>query len=57
MPYLVRSADVSAVRTVILAASAGAVAAAYLVAVDYRDGPHHFPRTTFFLAAGGHGSE
>ncbi len=47
MPYLVRSADVSAVRTVILAASAGAVAAAYLVAVHYRDGPHHFPSRPF----------
>jgi MFS family permease len=42
IPYLVRSADVSGVRTVLLAASAGAMAAAVLVAAGYRDGPYHF---------------
>jgi MFS family permease len=47
MPYLVRSADVTAVRTVILVASAAAVASAVLVAAGYRDGPHEFPRRPF----------
>ncbi|HEX6104152.1 MAG TPA: MFS transporter [Gemmatimonadales bacterium] len=47
IPYLVRSADVSAARTVVLAGSAGAVLAALLVAVGYRDGPHEFPRRPF----------
>ena len=46
-PYLVRSADVAAVTPVILLASAGAVVAALLVAVGYRDGPHEFPRRPF----------
>jgi MFS family permease len=46
-PYLVRSADVSGTRTVILAASAGAVFSAILVAVGYRDGPFEFPRRPF----------
>ena len=47
IPYLVRSADVSGVRTVLLAASAGAVLSAALVAAGYRDGPHEFPRRPF----------
>ena len=47
MPYLVRSADVSGVRTVLLAASAGAVLAGILVGVGYRDGPDGFPRRPF----------
>nr|MBA3260427.1 MFS transporter [Gemmatimonadales bacterium] len=47
IPYLVRSADVSGLRTVILTASAGAVLAGLLVAVAYRDGPHEFPRRPF----------
>jgi MFS family permease len=46
-PYLVRSADVSGTRTVILAASLGAVLSAVLVAVGYRDGPFEFPRRPF----------
>lgn len=47
MPYLVRSAEPSGVRGVILAASAGAVLAAALVALGYRDGPFEFPRRPF----------
>jgi MFS family permease len=47
IPYLVRSVDVSGVRTVILAASAGALLSASLVAAAYRDGPHEFPRRPF----------
>ena len=47
MPYLVRSTDVSGVGTVLLAASGGAVLAAALVLLGYRDGPHEFPRRPF----------
>jgi MFS family permease len=46
-PYLVRSVDVSGTQTVVLAASAGAVLSAVLVAVGYRDGPFEFPRRPF----------
>ncbi|MBA3555627.1 MAG: MFS transporter [Gemmatimonadales bacterium] len=46
-PYLVRSADVSGLRTVILTASASAVLSAALVAAGYRDGPHKFSRRPF----------
>jgi MFS family permease len=46
-PYLVRSVDVSGTQTVILAASAGAVLSAMLVAAGYRDGPFEFPRRPF----------
>jgi MFS family permease len=46
-PYLVRSVDPSGVRTVVLAASVGAVISAILVAVGYRDGPHAFPSRPF----------
>jgi MFS family permease len=41
-PYLVRSVDVRGIRTVVLAASVGAVISAILVAVGYRDGPFEF---------------
>jgi MFS family permease len=47
IPYLIRSADVSGVRTVLLTASAGAVLAALVVGAGYRDGPHEFPRRPF----------
>lgn len=47
VPYLVRSAEVSAVTPVLLLSSAGAAVAALLVAVGYRDGPHEFPRRPF----------
>jgi MFS family permease len=47
IPYLVRSADVNAVRAVVLAASAGAVLSAALVGFGYRDGPYEFPRRPF----------
>jgi MFS family permease len=47
IPYLVRSAEVSGTRPVLLAASAGAVLAAVLVAGSYRDGPYEFPRRAF----------
>jgi MFS family permease len=46
-PYLVRSVDVSGTETVLLAASAGAVLSAILVAVGYHDGPFEFPRRPF----------
>jgi hypothetical protein len=46
-PYLVRSMDASGTRTVVLAASVGAVLSAILVAVGYRDGPFEFPRRPF----------
>ncbi len=49
VPYLVRSAEVSAVTPVLLLSSAGAIVAAILVAVGYRDGPHEFPRRPFSL--------
>src|SRR5512134_627077 len=47
IPYLIRSADVSGVRSVLLTASAGAVLAALVVGIGYRDGPHEFPRRPF----------
>jgi MFS family permease len=47
IPYLVRSADVSGLRTVVLSASAGALLSSALVALGYRDGPHEFPRRPF----------
>jgi MFS family permease len=47
LPYLVRSADVNAIRPVVLLASAAAASAALLVAAGYRDGPHQFPRRPF----------
>jgi len=47
LPYLVRSADVTAIRTVVVLASAAALASAVLVATGYRDGPHQFPRRPF----------
>ncbi len=46
-PYLVRSTDASGMRTVVLAASTGAVLSAVLVAVGYRDGPFEFARRPF----------
>ena len=46
-PYLIRSADISDFRTVVLLASAGAVLSALLVGFTYRDGPHEFPRRPF----------
>ncbi len=47
IPYLIRSADISGFRTVVLIASAGAVLSALLVGATYRDGPHEFPRRPF----------
>jgi MFS family permease len=47
MPYLVRSVEATGVRGVVLAASAGAVLSAAIVAVGYRDGPFEFPRRPF----------
>jgi MFS family permease len=47
MPYLVRSVEPGGVRGVVLAASAGAVLSAALVALGYRDGPFDFPRRPF----------
>jgi MFS family permease len=47
MPYLVRSVEPAGVQGVVLAASAGAVLSAALVALGYRDGPFDFPRRPF----------
>ena len=47
LPYLVRSADVNAIRPVVLVTSAAAAGAAILIAAGYRDGPHQFPRRPF----------
>ncbi|MBA3318760.1 MAG: MFS transporter, partial [Gemmatimonadales bacterium] len=46
-PYLVRSLDASGTRTVVLAASVGAVLSALLVALGYREGPFEFARRPF----------
>lgn len=46
-PYLVRSIPQVGLRPVILAASAGAVAAAFLVLVGYREGPYPFAPRAF----------
>jgi len=46
-PYLVRSVEISSIRTVVLAASVGAVLSAVLIAAGYRDGPFEFPRRPF----------
>ncbi|HYC33039.1 MAG TPA: MFS transporter [Gemmatimonadales bacterium] len=47
IPYLIRSAEVSGVAPVVLAASGAAMVAALLVGAGYRDGPHEFPRRPF----------
>jgi MFS family permease len=47
LPYLVRSAEVNAIRRVVLLASAAAATAALLIAAGYRDGPYQFPRRPF----------
>ena len=46
-PYLVHALEGAGVRPVVLAASAGAVAAAALVGLGYRDGPYPFARRPF----------
>jgi len=46
-PYLVRSIPQVGLRSVILAASAGAVTAAFLVLVGYREGPYPFAPRAF----------
>ncbi|MEP6692166.1 MAG: MFS transporter [Gemmatimonadaceae bacterium] len=46
-PYLVHALEGGAVRPVILGASFGALVAAALVALFYRDGPFPFPRRPF----------
>jgi len=46
-PYLVHAIGGAGLRPVVLAASAGAVAAALLVAWGYRDGPYPFARRPF----------
>jgi MFS family permease len=47
VPYLVRSVELTGIHPVVLAASAGAVLSAILVALGYRDGPYEFPRRPF----------
>ena len=46
-PYLLRAIPHADWRAIVLAASAGAVLAAVLVAAAYREGPHPFPRRPF----------
>ena len=46
-PYLLRAFPTLGWREVVLAASAGAVASAVLVAVAYREGPYPFARRPF----------
>lgn len=46
-PYLIRAFGGAAVEPVVLATSAAALAAALLVALFYRDGPHRFERRPF----------
>jgi MFS family permease len=46
-PYLVHALEGAGLRPVVLAASAGAVAAALLVGWGYRDGPYPFARRPF----------
>lgn len=46
-PYLTRALEGADLRVVVLAASAGAVAAALLVGVGYREGPFPFARRPF----------
>jgi MFS family permease len=46
-PFLLRGLEGAALATVVLPASAAAVAAAILVAAGYRDGPFPFPRRPF----------
>ena len=46
-PYLTRGLEGSRLEAVVLIASAGAVLAALLVAVGYREGPYPFPRRPF----------
>src|SRR5206468_6162676 len=47
MPYLVHAFESAGVEPVLLAASAGAVLAALLVTIGYRDGPFPFVRRPF----------
>jgi MFS family permease len=47
MPYLLRSLQPGGVRSVVLAASAGAIVSAALVGFGYREGPFEFPRRPF----------
>ena len=47
MPYLLKAIDPGDHRAVILATSAGALAAGLLVLAAYRDGPHAFERRPF----------
>jgi len=46
-PYLVHAIGSVSVHVIVLTSSFGAIAAALLVLVAYRDGPHAFPRRTF----------
>lgn len=47
VPYLIRSVEGGGARGVILVASAGALLAALIAALGYREGPHEFPRRPF----------
>lgn len=49
-PYLLRALEGTGMAAVVLTASAGAVLAAVLVAVGYREGPFAFPRRPFSWA-------
>ncbi|HEX5580964.1 MAG TPA: MFS transporter [Gemmatimonadaceae bacterium] len=47
LPYLIHAIPGAGIRPVVLTASAGALAAAALVRVGYRDGPYPFPPRPF----------
>jgi MFS family permease len=47
LPYLLRAFDTAAMDLLLLLTSAGAIGAALLVGVGYRDGPYPFPRNPF----------
>ena len=49
-PYLIRSLGGGDLQTVVLATSLGAFAAALLIGIGYRDGPHTFERRPFSWA-------
>ena len=46
-PYLVEASDDASIALVIATTSIGALVAAFLVAVTYRDGPYAFPKRPF----------
>jgi MFS family permease len=52
-PYLVQAVPNATLEAIVLSASLGAVVAALLVAIGYRDGPHPFARRPFSWSLAG----